>query len=135
MSTTPRRRGANSRPGEQRSTADATPSLASTVRGMNPGYALEQRIARAFTSLGQPFDPAGVSTSWSGAERLVQRLTALGCSLEIHAHEGHCRCHIHHVLKGNALAKQLAIMEAASLPEAVAKAALMALSAMKPPSV
>jgi hypothetical protein len=105
------------------------------IRDMNPGHTLEQQIGRAFTRLGQPFDPAGVSTSWSGAERLVQRLTALGCSLEIHVHERHCRCRVLHVLKGNALAKQLALMEAAALPEAVAKAALLSLVAMEPPSV
>jgi hypothetical protein len=137
MNTTPQRRGANSRPGEPTSltTADATPALAGIIRDMNPGYVLEQQIGRAFTRLGQPFDPAGVSTSWSGAERLVQRLTALGCSLKIQARERHCRCRILHVLKGNALAKQLAIMEAASLPEAVAKAVLLTLVAMEPPSV
>jgi hypothetical protein len=105
------------------------------IRDMNPGHTLEQQIGRAFTRLGQPFDPAGVSTSWSGAERLVQRLTALGCSLEIQVHERHCRCRVLHVLKGNALAKQLALMEAAALPEAVAKAALLSLVAMEPPSV
>ncbi len=137
MSTNPRRRGVTSQPGEpgSRTTADATPALAGMIRDMNPGHALEQQISRAFTRLGQPFDPAGVSTSWSGAERLVQRLTALGCSLEIQVHERHCRCRVLHVLKGNALAKQLALMEAAALPEAVAKAALLTLVAMEPPSV
>jgi hypothetical protein len=137
MSTNPRRRGANVRPGEgpaRRTTAEATPDAAGMIRDMNPGYALEQQIGRAFTRQGQPFDPAGVSTSWSGAERLVQRLTALGCSLDLQVHEHHCRCCILHVLKGNALAKQLASMEAATLPEAVAKAALLTLMAMQPPS-
>lgn len=136
MSTNPRRRGASVRPGEgaARTTAEATPGVAGVIRDMNPGFALEQQIGRAFTRLGQPFDPAGVSTSWSGAERLVQRLAALGCSLDIQVHERRCRCRILRVLKGNALAKQLASMEADALPEAVAKAALLTLVAMEPPS-
>jgi hypothetical protein len=134
MSTNPQRRGANARPGEgaARTTAEAT--VPGMIRDMNPGYALEQQIGRAFTRLGQPFDPAGISTSWSGAERLVQRLTALGCSLDIQVQERHCRCRIFRVLKGNALMKQLASIEAAALPEAVAKAALLTLVAMQPPS-
>ncbi len=136
MSTNPRRRGASARPGEgaARTTAEATPGVAGVIRDMNPGFALEQQIGRAFARLGQPFDPAGVSTSWSGAERLVQRLAALGCSLDIQVHERRCRCRILRVLKGNALAKQLASMEADALPEAVAKAALLTLVAMEPPS-
>lgn len=136
MSTNPRRRGTNSHLDQAagRTTADATPALAGMVRDMNPGHALEQQIGRAFTRLGQPFDPAGVSTSWSGAERLVQRLTALGCSLDLQVQERHCRCRILHVLKGNALAKQLAVIEAVAVPEAVAKAALLSLLAMEPPS-
>jgi hypothetical protein len=136
MSTNPQRRGANARPGEgpARTTAEATPKVAGVVRDMNPGHALEQQIGIAFTRLGQPFDPAGISTSWSGAERLVQRLTALGCSLDIQVQERRCRCRILRVLKGNAVAKELASMQAAALPEAVAKAALLTLMAMEPPS-
>src|SRR5262249_6130034 len=79
------------------------------------------------TLLGQTFDPADVSTSWSGAERLVQRLTALGYVLDLQVHEHQCRCRILRILKGNALAKQLANMEAVALPAAVAKAALLTL--------
>jgi hypothetical protein len=37
-------------------------------------------------------------------------------------------------LKGNAVAKQLASMQAGSLPEAIAKAALLTLVEMQPPS-
>jgi len=39
------------------------------------------------------------------------------------------------MLKGNAIAKQLASMQAPSLPEAVAKAALLTLVEMEPPPV
>ena len=136
MSSNPRKRGASSRSSEEesRTTADATPALANMIEGMNAGASLEQQIARAFARLGQPFDTAGVSLSWNGTERLVKRLTALGCYLEIQTHAGFSLCRILRMLKGNAIAKQLASMQAPSLPEAVAKAALLTLVEMEPPS-
>lgn len=100
---------------------------------MRAGATLEQHLSRAFARLGQPFDASGVSLSWTGAERLVKRLNALGCYLEIQTHASHCCCRVLHVLKGNAVAKQLASMQAPSLPEAVAKAALLSILEMQPP--
>jgi hypothetical protein len=136
MSNKPRPRGASGRQNEDpsRTTADATPDLAGVIESLSAGAALENHISRAFFRLGQPFDAAGVSLSWTGTERLVKRLTSLGCYMEMQAHEGSCFCRILHVLKGNAVAKQLASMQAPSLPEAVAKAALLALMEMQPPS-
>lgn len=136
MSNNSRNRGLNvRRKGDpSRTTADATPALAGIIEGMNPGATLEHNLSRAFSRLGQPFDAAGVSLSWTGTERLVKRLTALGCYLEIQTHEDYCCCRILHVLKGNAVAKQLASMQASSLPEAIAKAALLTLMEMQPPS-
>jgi hypothetical protein len=117
-----------------RTTDDSTPTLAGIIEGMSAGAKLEHELNRTFQRLGQPFDAAGVSLSWTGAERLVRRLNALGCYLELQAHNDNCTCRILHVLKGNALAKQLATMRAPSLPEAIAKAALLALVEMQPPS-
>jgi hypothetical protein len=136
MSSNPRKRNATPRKSEQdsRTTADATPALIGVIQGMSAGASLEQHISLAFMRLGQPFDAAGVSLTWTGAERLVKRLTALGFYLEIQTRAGHAHCRILHVLKGNAIAKQLASMEAPSLPEAVAKAALLTLVEMQPPS-
>ncbi len=135
MNSNPRKRGANSRKDDgSRTTADATPALAGAIQAMSAGASLEQQLSRAFSRLGQPFDAAGVSLSWSGAERLMKRLTALGCYLEIQTHANRSLCRVLRVLKGNALAKQLARMEAPSLPEAVAKAALLTLVEMEPPS-
>lgn len=136
MSSNPRKRGTNSRKDEEtsRTTADSTPALVGIIENMNAGAALEHQLSRAFSRLGQPFDAAGVSLSWTGAERLVKRLNALGCYLEIQTQASHCCCRILHVLKGNAIAKQLANMAAPSLPEAVAKAALLTLLEMQPPS-
>lgn len=136
MSSNPRKGGNGSRKRDldSRTTADATPALAGMIQNMSAGAVLEQQISRAFQRLGQPFDAAGVSLSWSGVERLVKRLTALGCYLELQTHAGHTHCRILHVLKGNAIAKQLASMQAAKLPEAIAKAALLTLLEMQPPS-
>lgn len=132
----PRRNGPASQKDDDtsRTTADSTPALAGVIEGMSAGADLEREISRAFSRMGQPFDAAGVSLSWSGAERLVKRLNALGCYLEIQTHTGRCCCRILHVLKGNAVAKQLATMQAPSLPEAVAKAALLTLVEMQPPT-
>lgn len=136
MSSNPLKRRAGSRKSEEdsRTTADATPALAGMIEGMNAGANLEQQLGRAFARLGQPFDTTGVSVSWVGVERLVQRLTSLGCYLEIQTHAGFSVCRVLRMLKGNAIAKQLASMQAASLPEAVAKAALLTLVEMEPPS-
>jgi hypothetical protein len=104
------------------------------IQRMKAGPVLEEQLNRAFTRLGHPFTASGVSTSWSGAERLVRRLIELGCYLEMQTHADHCVCRVLRVLKGNALSKQLASMNAPALPEAVAKAALLTLVEMEPPS-
>lgn len=136
MSSNPRKHGDSSRKDDDasRTTADATPAVAGIVDNMSAGAALEHHLSRAFARLGQPFDAAGVSLSWTGAERLVKRLNALGCYLDIRTHADHCSCRVLHVLKGNAVAKQMANMAAPSLPEAVAKAALLTLLEMQPPA-
>jgi hypothetical protein len=136
MSNNPGKRAAHAPNDEvtSRTTSDATPAVAGVIQSMKAGAVLEQHIGRAFERLGRPFDAAGVSLSWSGCERLVQRMMALDCYLEIQVDAGHCTCRVLRVLKGNALAKQLASMKAAALPEAVAKAALLALVEMLPPS-
>jgi hypothetical protein len=135
MNNNPRKRGTSSAKNDDtsRTTDDATPAVAGIIENMRAGAALEQHLSRAFARLGQPFDASGVSLSWTGAERLVKRLNALGCYLEIQTHASHCCCRVLHVLKGNAVAKQLASMQAPSLPEAVAKAALLSILEMQPP--
>ena len=137
MSDIPQKRRVNARKTEEesRTTADATPALASAIEAMNAGSSLEHQLGRAFARLGQPFEAAGVSLSWNGTERLIKRMTALGCYLEIQTHADFSLCRILRMLKGNAIAKQLASMQAPSLPEAVAKAALLTLVEMEPPPV
>lgn len=136
MNVNPRKRGVGAREGggPSRTTADATPTLVGMIQHMNAGPSLEEQLSRAFSRLGQPFTASGVSTSWAGAERLVRRLTALGCYLEMQTYADRCLCRVLRILKGNALSKQLASMDAPALPEAVAKAALLTLLEMEPPS-
>jgi hypothetical protein len=101
---------------------------------MNAGPGLNEQVARAFDRVGQIIDAREVSTSWSGAQQLVQRLTDMGYYLELQTHANRCLCRVLRVLKGNAISKQLASTDASSLPEAVAKAALLALLETEPPS-
>jgi hypothetical protein len=137
MSTNPRKRGSSSRKGptHSRTTADATPTLAGMVRAMPPGPALDEQIGRAFARLGQTIDTVGLSTTWGGAQQLIERLTALGYYLELQTHANRSLCRILKVLTGNAISKQLASTDAVSLPEAVAKAALLTLLETEPPSI
>lgn len=136
MSSNPRRRGVGSREGRptSRTTADATRTLTAMVQAMSAGSALDEQLGRAFTRLGQPITSGGLSTTWSGAQQLIERLNALGYYLELQTHAHRCLCRVLRVLKGNAISKQLASTDAPSLPEAVAKAALLTLLEMEPPS-
>jgi hypothetical protein len=74
----------------------------------------------------------GVSTTWEGARQLVERMNVLGCYVEAQLHADRCLCRMLRVLSGNVVSKQLASVEAPSLPEAVAKAALLACLEMQP---
>jgi hypothetical protein len=115
-------------------TADATPTLAAALRAIPAGPALDGMVAAALHRLGQPLPPAGLSTTWEGMGRLMAALTALGCYLETQAHADRCLCRVSRVLKGNAIAKQLASGEAPAAPEAVARAAILACLEMEPPA-
>ncbi|HZY83789.1 MAG TPA: hypothetical protein VFE78_03095 [Gemmataceae bacterium] len=118
------RRGPDRNPA--RTTADATLTLAAAVRALAAGPALDGRLTQALARLGQRLDAAGLSTTWEGAGRVVACVTKLGWYLETQVHAGDCLCRVAQVLRGNAVAKQLASAQAATLPEALAKAALLA---------
>jgi hypothetical protein len=137
MTTNPRKRGASS--GEirtpSRTTADSTPALAGMIESMTAGPALDEQVNRAFARRNHKLYSPGLSTTWVGAQQLIESLTRLGYYVELQVHAKRCRCRILHVLKGNAISKQLASLEAPSLPEVVAKAALLALVEVEPPSV
>jgi hypothetical protein len=114
-------------------TADATPTLAAAVRGLAVGPALDDMVSRSLIRLGQSLAPRCLSTTWEGASRVVGTLTALGCYLEVQVHGDRSLCRVLRVLRGNALAKQLASAEGLTLPEAVARAAVLACLEMEPP--
>jgi hypothetical protein len=116
-----------------RSTADATPTLAAALRGVPAGPDLDQLVRRAVERLGKHLDGPSLSTTWEGARHLTACLTALGCYLETQVHADRTLCRVLRVLKGNAVAKQLASAEGPQLPEAVARAALLVLLEMEPP--
>jgi hypothetical protein len=118
-----------------RTTADATPTLVGMIKTTSPGIALDEQLGRAFTRMGQHLDSLGVSTTWVGAQRIIESLTALGYYVEVQMHANRCLCRVLRVLKGNAISKQLASTDARSLPEAVAKAALLTLLEVEPPPV
>lgn len=136
MSASERRGGPN--PGKSRSTsrttADANPSLAAAIQSAPAGAALDEHLRRALQRLGRTLPTRELSTSWEGMRRLVEHLTALGCYLETQIHADRCLCRVLRVLRGNAVAKQLAGAQASQLPEAVAKAALLACLEMEPPA-
>jgi hypothetical protein len=110
-----------------------TPTLAAAVRAVPVGSSLDDVVARALGRLGYPVVAAGLSTTWEGVGRLVAALTSLGCYLETQVHADSCLCRVSRVLKGNAVAKQLASAQAPQMSEAVARAAVLACLEMEPP--
>jgi hypothetical protein len=136
MSNNPRRRSKSSQeiPATSRTTAHAAPNLLSMVQGMSAGSALDEQVERAFARLGHKLYAPGLSQTWVGAQQLIESLTHLGHYVELQVHADRCRCRVLRVLKGNALAKQLATIDAATLPEAIAKASLLTLLGVEPPS-
>jgi hypothetical protein len=113
-------------------TADATPSLSNAIRKMTAGSALDEMVGRTVLGLARPESAHGISTSWNGMQRVVDRLTTLGCYVQMQVHADQCFCEVLRVLEGAAVAKQLAVADAPALPEAVAKAAVVACLEMQP---
>jgi hypothetical protein len=115
-------------------TADITPTLAAAVRAVPVGPSLDEMVARALARLGRPLPAAGLSTTWEGVGRLVSALTSLGCCLETRVKADHSLCRVSRVLQGNAVAKELASVEAPQMSEAIARAAILACLEMEPPA-
>lgn len=136
MDHKPRRRSRQSPDAEEnsRTTAQATPNLSAMIQGMSAGSALDEQVGRAFERLGHKLYSPGLSETWVGSQQLIESLTHLGYYVELQVHANHCLCRVLRVLKGNAIAKQLAAIDAPTLPESVAKAALLALLALEPPA-
>src|SRR5438128_2297866 len=115
-----------------RHTADATPSLSAAIRGLAAGPDLDKMVAETVFDLARPVKANGISASWDGIRKIVERLTALGCYVQMQVHADQCFCEVLRVLEGAAVAKQLAVVDGATLPEAVARAAVLACLEMQP---
>jgi hypothetical protein len=115
-----------------RTTSDANLNLSETVRRLSAGNELDEMVGRSVLGLARQEDAHGVSTSWRGIRRIVDRLTKLGCYVQMQVHADRSYCEVLRVLEGAAVAKQLAFAEGTSLPETVAKAAVLACLEMHP---
>jgi hypothetical protein len=133
MKPEPRRRGpVKAGPPPRNTTADATPTLNAAILAMAAGAALDELVGRSVLAIPMAGRARGLSTSWEGVRQVVERLTDLGCHVHVQIRAGECICKILRVVDGAADAKQLAVVEAAQVPEAVAKAAALACLQMHP---
>jgi hypothetical protein len=107
-------------------TADATPTLNAAIRALEAGPRLDDLVGRSVLAIPQAGRARGLSTTWDGTRQVVAHLTSSGCFVEIQAHLGGCTCKVTRVPAVGAASQQLAIVESGELPEAVAKAAVIA---------
>jgi hypothetical protein len=89
-------------------------------------------VGRSVLAIPIPGRARGLSTTWDGMRQVVDRLTGLGCHVHVQVHAEGCICKVLRVLEGAAVAKQLSVVEAVQVPEAVAKAAAIACLQMHP---
>jgi hypothetical protein len=108
--------------------------MVAAIRAMRPGNVLDQLVVQCLERHGQQVAAKGLSTTWEGARQVAGRLTALGCYLEMQLHGDTCLCRVLRTLEGNAVAMLLGSAPAPKLPEAVAKAAIIACIGMQPPA-
>jgi hypothetical protein len=133
MKSEPRRRGSG-RTGSSPSstTADATPTLSRAIKALEAGPRLDELVGRSVLAIPVPGKARGLSTTWDGMRQVLARLTSLGCHVHMEVQGDECICKVMRVLDGAAVGKQLAVVEAGQVPEAVAKAAVIACLQMHP---
>jgi hypothetical protein len=133
MKPEPRRRGSETGASTQNTTtADATPTLNAAIRALEAGPRLDDLVGRSVLAIPQVGRARGLSTTWDGTRQVVAHLTSLGCHVEMQAHAGGCTCKVARVAEGAEVPQQLALVEAGQVPEAVAKAAVIACLQMQP---
>jgi hypothetical protein len=74
-------------------------------------------------------DPArarGASTTWDGSRHVAAALTGLGCDIVTRISATRCLCRVSRVEGPNGAVRELATAEGPALPEALARAALLA---------
>jgi hypothetical protein len=112
--------GANSR-----TAANTTPSLHAAILAMTPGTRLDDLVERSVLRGTAPGKAHGSTASWEGSRVIVNRVINLGFSVQLQILHNGCRCSIQRPGE-NEETKEIAEAEALNLPEAVAKAAILA---------
>jgi hypothetical protein len=95
------------------------------------GEELDELVGR-FVLHTDPARARGASTTWEGARHVVDALTAQGCEIVTRLGGARCLCRVSRVEGPNGAVRELATAEGAALPEAVARAALLACLEMAP---
>jgi hypothetical protein len=122
------RGGSLANPGalNSRTTADATPTLTAAVQAMKAGAQLDELVARTVLPNRAAGKSRTLSTTWDGAHQVISRLTEIQCHVQLHVHGGSTVCTVLRMPDKASKGEQLAVAECPTLPEAVAKAAVLA---------
>jgi hypothetical protein len=100
------------------------PTLLVAIRNM-VGADLDELVGR-FVLHANPAAARGASTTWEASRHVVAALTALGCDVLTRISAGRCLCRVSRVEGPKGAVRELATAEGAALPEALARAALLA---------
>ncbi len=99
-------------------------TLLVAIRKMS-GDELDELVGR-FVLHGDAARARGASSSWDGARRVTKALTAQGCDVVARLSAGKCLCRVSKEEGPKGATRELATAEAATFPEALARAALLA---------
>ena len=102
----------------------SSPNLLVAIRNMT-GAELDELVGR-FVLHTEPERARGACTTWEGARRLVEALTALGCEVVTRLGATRCLCRVSRTEGPSGAVRELATAEGATLPESLARAALLA---------
>jgi hypothetical protein len=89
------------------------------------GDGLDELVGR-FVLHTDPARARGVSTTWDGARHVAEAMTAQGCDVVTRLSRGQCLCRVSRQEGPKGAVRELATAEAVTLPEALARAALLA---------
>jgi hypothetical protein len=112
--------GANSR-----TAANSTPSLNAAILAMPPGTRLDELVERSVLRGTAPGKAYGSTASWEGSRVIANRLISLGFVVRVQISQNACHCSILRPGEDKEL-KEIADADAFNLPEAVAKAGILA---------
>ena len=112
--------GANSR-----TAANTTPSLHAAVLAMTPGTRLDDLVERSVLRGTAPGKAHGSTASWEGSRIIANRLSSLGFNIQLQILPNSCHCSVLRPGEDEGI-KEIAEADALNVPEAVAKAAILA---------